>query len=64
MAKITVEEKIQFVKTYPEGINGMKTVAESVGVSKAMLKRRYVSISIMGKILLKKAIQLILLSTN
>jgi hypothetical protein len=51
MAKITVEEKIQFVKTYPEGINGMKTVAESVGVSKAMLKRRYVSISIKGKIL-------------
>ncbi len=38
MAKLTAQEKIQAVKTYLEGIEGLKTVAESVEVSKAMLQ--------------------------
>lgn len=38
MAKLTAQEKIQAVKAYLEGIEGLKTVAESVGVSKAILQ--------------------------
>lgn len=38
MVKVAAEEKIQAVKKYLEGNEGLKTVAESVGVTKAMLQ--------------------------
>jgi transposase len=38
MAKLTAQEKIQAVKKYLEGVEGQKTVAESVGVTRAILQ--------------------------
>jgi transposase len=38
MAKVTTEEKLQAVKKYLEGMEGQKAVADSVGVSKAILQ--------------------------
>jgi transposase len=38
MAKLTAQEKINAVKRYLEGIEGQKTVAESVGVTKAIFQ--------------------------
>lgn len=38
MAKLTAQEKILAVKTYIEGNEGLKTVADSFGVSKAILQ--------------------------
>jgi transposase len=38
MAKVTAEVKLQAVKKYLEGMEGQKAVADSVGVSKAILQ--------------------------
>jgi transposase len=38
MSKLTTQEKLQAVKRYLEGVEGQKAIAESVGVTKAILQ--------------------------